>query len=168
MRLIFKIIDKTFQKINILKIKLMYGNRFQYESINTRGNLRVYMEDSGRCVIGNAFFNYGCSINCQEYIEIGKTCIFGENVKIYDHNHVFNKKNIPKACQGFTTAPIFIGNNVWIGSNCTILKGVHIGDNCVIGANCLINQDVPANTIVRNSTSITVEPIKFVEGLGDE
>lgn len=39
--------------------------------------------------------------------------------------------------------PIEIGNDVWIGANATILRGVHIGDGVVIGANALVNKDIP-------------------------
>lgn len=41
-----------------------------------------------------------------------------------------------------------IGNNVFIGMNSTILKGITIGNNVVIGANSLINKDIPDNSVV--------------------
>lgn len=44
-----------------------------------------------------------------------------------------------------------IGNDVWIGCNSTILRGVTIGDGAVIGANSLINKDVPPYSIVVGS-----------------
>lgn len=43
---------------------------------------------------------------------------------------------------------VCIGNNVFIGMNSTILKGVTIGDNVIIGANTLVNKSVPANSVV--------------------
>ena len=46
------------------------------------------------------------------------------------------------------TAPISIGNHVWIGAGATILKGVTIGDNAIIGAGSVVTKDVPPNTIV--------------------
>jgi acetyltransferase-like isoleucine patch superfamily enzyme len=49
---------------------------------------------------------------------------------------------------GYTTAPIKIGNNVWVGDKSTILKGVTIGDNVVVGANTLVNKDVPDNCVI--------------------
>lgn len=44
-------------------------------------------------------------------------------------------------------APIVIGENVWIGRNCRICKGVTIGDNSVIGSNSVVTKDVPANCV---------------------
>lgn len=41
-----------------------------------------------------------------------------------------------------------IGRDVWIGSGCTILQGVHIGDAAIIGAGSVVTKDVPENTIV--------------------
>jgi acetyltransferase-like isoleucine patch superfamily enzyme len=46
------------------------------------------------------------------------------------------------------TSGIVIGNNVWIGANCSILAGVTIGDNVTIGAGCVIREDIPSNTVV--------------------
>ena len=43
---------------------------------------------------------------------------------------------------------VSIGNNIFIGMNSTILKGVTIGDNVIIGANSLVNKDIPANSVV--------------------
>lgn len=44
-----------------------------------------------------------------------------------------------------------IGNDVWIGCNATILRGVTIGDGAVIGANSLVNKEVPPYAIVGGS-----------------
>ena len=41
-----------------------------------------------------------------------------------------------------------IGNNVWIGANCSIVAGVKIGNNVTIGAGCVIRKNIPSNTIV--------------------
>lgn len=40
-----------------------------------------------------------------------------------------------------------IGNNIWFGENCTVLKGVTIGDNCIIGYGSIVTKDIPANSI---------------------
>ena len=46
---------------------------------------------------------------------------------------------------------IKIGNNVYFGRNCTVLKGVTIGDNCIIGYGSLVMKDIPNNSVVAGS-----------------
>ena len=115
-----------------------------YFSLLIRDGAQVYIGE-------NVFINNACSINCLEKIEIGANTLLGEGVKMYDHNHKYGLEAdmlvVSKA--EFNTQPIRIGKNCWIGSNCTILKGVSIGDNCIVGANCLIYKDVPSNTMVK-------------------
>ena len=44
--------------------------------------------------------------------------------------------------------PVTIGNDVWIGANCTILPGVTIGNNVVVAAGAVVTKDVPDNCVV--------------------
>ena len=46
-----------------------------------------------------------------------------------------------------SSGKVVIGNNVYFGSDCKVLKGVTIGDNCIIGAGSLVNRDIPANSV---------------------
>lgn len=87
-------------------------------------------------------------------ITIGNNTIFGENVKVYDHNHQYKDIQTHIYKQGYSYAPISIGSNCWIASNVVILKGVTIGDNCVIGAGCVIYKDIPSDTIVVNKQDL--------------
>ena len=111
----------------------------------------------------NVFFNNGTSITAKEKIEIGDNCIFGENVKIYDHNHVFKELQKPIMEQGFSTKEIHIGSNCWLGSNVVVLRGANIGDNCVIGAGCIVSGDVPCNSLVRSVSNQTIEARKDIQ-----
>ena len=43
---------------------------------------------------------------------------------------------------------ISIGNNVWIGSNCVILKDVNIGDGAIIGAGTIVTRNIEMNEVV--------------------
>ncbi|MBZ4299525.1 hypothetical protein LAJ56_16345 [Streptococcus pneumoniae] len=47
----------------------------------------------------------------------------------------------------FKTAPVMIGENVWIGANSIVLKGVSIGENSVVAAGSVVTKDIPADTI---------------------
>ena len=107
----------------------------------------------------SVFFNNYCSVNCLEKISIGENTMFGEGVKLYDHNHAsgYEESILIVSKDQFETAPITIGKNCWIGSNVTILKGVTIGDNVIIGANCLIYKSIASNTVVKLKTEYIIE-----------
>ena len=56
--------------------------------------------------------------------------------------------------------PVTIGNDVWIGANCTILPGVTIGNNVVVAAGAVVTKDVPDNCVVGG---VPVKIIKEIE-----
>lgn len=74
---------------------------------------------------------------------IGKFCSISSGVNISPYNHNLS---------GLTTHPIgdyekqkkriFIGNDVLISLNVTIMEGIHIGDGAVIGAGAIVTHDV--------------------------
>lgn len=94
----------------------------------------------------DVFFNRGCYVASLESVTIGHDTILGEYVSIHDENHVFSGSG-PIRARGYTTKPIVIGSNAWIGAKATILAGVTIGDNAVIGANAVVTHDVPPFSI---------------------
>jgi len=109
----------------------------------------VMLYAKGQLNIGEKFgINKYSRIVAHERIDIGNNVTIGQFVSILDHDHryVFEGKNMQ--LDGYVTAPISIGNNVWIADKCTILKGVRIGNNVVIGANTLVHKDVPDNVVV--------------------
>jgi acetyltransferase-like isoleucine patch superfamily enzyme len=129
-------------------------------NVSFRDFCAIRLRENGKMIIGkNVFFNSFCSLTCHKSIIIGDNTIFGENVKIYDHNHKYNINNVLIKDQGFSTAPITIGNNCWIGSNVTILKGVNIGDNSVIGCGLIVYKDVPMNSVLINKQDIMIKTI---------
>ena len=141
---------------------LLFGSKFQSGGGTTwRKFFNIYLEDNAKIEIGrNCFFNHGCSINALESITIGDNCIFGENVKIYDHNHRFADKDMTIKNQGYTTSPVNIGNKCWIGSNVIILKGTEIGNSCVIGAGCVVTGRIPDYSIVTSNRELNIERMR--------
>lgn len=116
----------------------------------------ILLDKKATIEIGDdCFFNNDCSINALKSIKIGKGTIFGEGVKIYDHNHRFSDLQKSIKNQGFVSDEITIGNHCWIGSNVIILKGAKISDNCVIGAGVVVKEFIPSNTIVKQNLYIT-------------
>lgn len=119
-------------------------------------NFENFRLPSGKLILHDGvFINNSCSFNCMERIEIGNGTMMGEGVRFYDHDHSYTAEKIEK--WQWTTAPIRVGRDCWIGSNVTILKGVTIGDNTIIGAGCLVRNDIPANSVVYNDGHLIVK-----------
>lgn len=76
-------------------------------------------------------------------IEIGDDCLIAPFVYLVDSNHQIKKAELINK-QANETAPILIGNGVWIASNVTVLKGVTIEEGAVIAANSVVNSNIPA------------------------
>lgn len=152
-----RVIFKSFPKMNgnfriaiKKKSKLILGSNFR-----CRNNMSFRIYNEGYVEIGdNCFFNDGCSINCQKNVRIGNNVICGQNVMIFDHDHDY-KKNI----NDFICEEIIIGNNVWIGANVTILKGVSIGDDCVIAAGTVVRKNIKNNSFVHEKKDVSIKEV---------
>jgi len=92
----------------------------------------------------NVFINAGCCFQDQGGIVIGDDVLIGHNVVLATLKHGLP----PNKRKNLTPARINIGNNVWIGSNATILAGITIGNNSIIAAGALVSKDVLENVVV--------------------
>lgn len=112
--------------------------------------------DNGTLEIGDGtYFNRYCMISVHERVTIGKHCMFGPGVRIFDNNHVHSPES--GVSGKLTTGSISIGDNSWIASNAIILKGAHIGTNCVIGAGCIIRGEIPDGSVVVNRQDVIIK-----------
>lgn len=109
----------------------------------------------------NIYFGNNCEVNMNcvflddNRISIGDNALIAPNVQIYTAFHPTNAKDRfgePKEDGSFAfcktqTAPVTIGDNVWIGGGAIIMPGVTIGDNVVIGAGSVVTRDIPSDKI---------------------
>lgn len=109
----------------------------------------------------NIYFGNNCEVNMNctflddNRIVIGDNALIAPNVQIYTAYHPTNAADRfgePKEDGSFEfcktqTAPVIVGNNVWIGGGAIIMPGVTIGDNVVIGAGSVVTKDIPSNKI---------------------
>lgn len=115
----------------------------------------------GRLEIGARSYIGQYSVICaRQSIMIGTDCLIAEHVTIRDQDHRFGP-GLVAAQAGFETAPVTIGNNVWIGAKATMTKGVTIGDNAVIGANSVVTHDIPAHSVAVGA------PARVIRTIGD-
>lgn len=87
----------------------------------------------------NVFINSGCHFQDQGGIIIGNDVLIGHNVVIATINHNLDPINKRKN----SYQKVIIEDNVWLGSNVTILPGVKIGKWSVIAAGAVVTKDVP-------------------------
>lgn len=129
------ILEKGFTlELNGSGATVHIGNNFY-----SRRNSHIICENGELLIGDDIFLNYNVSITCLEKIQIGQGTLIANNVVIVDHDHDGSE---------FKTAPIVIGNGVWIGANATILKGVTIEDGAVIAAGAVVTRNISKDTIV--------------------
>ena len=117
---------------------LLINNNFKIYS-----GAKIYINKNAELILGSGYINHNANISCFEKIVIGNNVSISENVVIRDSD---NHEII--GSKGFKTKPIVIGDNVWIGLNVIILKGVKIGNGAVIAAGSVVTKDVLPNTLV--------------------
>ena len=127
--------------------------------------------ENGRCTIGDFTLLNGALIMVEEKIDMGSHCLISWNVGIADSDfHPLEPtqrlidaqalapffKDRP-ARPKLKTAPVRIADNVWIGMNAVILKGVTIGENSVIAAGSVVTKSVPPNVVVAGNPAVVVK-----------
>lgn len=114
---------------------------------------KVYIQpnfncDSGKNIsVGKDFLtNYNVTILDIAKVCIGDYCMIGPNTLITTVGHPLTARGRrEKKAKG---EPVNIGNDVWIGGNCSILPGVTIGNNVVVAAGAVVTKNVPDNCVV--------------------
>tara|TARA_Y100000991_G_C21928090_1_gene329580 strand:- start:144 stop:710 length:567 start_codon:yes stop_codon:yes gene_type:complete len=104
------------------------------------------MEKDTEIKVGNFVELIGCFIRIRYGLEIGDRSIITPGVKIIDHDHLISPKK--RKLKEYPGKKIKIGNDVWVGYNAMILKGVNIGDGAIVAAGSVVTKDVKSNTIV--------------------
>lgn len=103
--------------------------------------------------IGNNCGFSGTVIGAFKYIKIGNNVRSGANTLITDSDWHLDDPRVGES------KDVNIGDNVWLGINVVILKGVTIGDNTLIGANSVVTRDIPANVIAAGNPCKVIKNI---------
>jgi acetyltransferase-like isoleucine patch superfamily enzyme len=110
--------------------------------------------NGSRLIVGDGCGFSGTVIGCFDEIILGNNVRCGANTLITDSDWHLNDPRAGKP------SPVNIGNNVWLGVNVTVLKGVSIGENTVIGANSLVVKNIPANVIAAGNPCKVLKKIE--------
>jgi acetyltransferase-like isoleucine patch superfamily enzyme len=95
-----------------------------------------------------------CSLNHYSIIYGHGGVTIGDYVRVAAHTvlvatqHVFERTDVPICHQGVEGRAITIEDDVWIGTNCTVLGGVTIGKGAIVAAGAVVTKDVEPYSIV--------------------
>lgn len=113
------------------------------------GDVRFYfgctLAVDGKFSMKSGYVNHYSKIFCRNQISIGENVVIAPEVIIRDSDQ--HQIIDPEGNKKPLSAPIQIGDHVWIGTRAVILKGVHIGSNVVIAAGALVTRDIPDNCL---------------------
>ena len=92
-------------------------------------------------------FNVGCVFDLAAPITVGDHVSVGHQVRFL---------TCERSESGAAAAPIAVGDGAWLGARCTVLGGVTIGAGAVVGAGVTVFEDVPAQTLVTGSQTVSL------------
>lgn len=151
---VFSIIEKTywFAWRNVQKQKLLACGK------NVFISRHCHLTNETISIGNDVYIGQGCRFQSTlSKITIGNHVMFGPNVSIHGGNHrtdligVYMKDislndKLPENDQD-----VIISDDVWVGANAIILKGVTIGEGSIVGAGSIVTTDVPPYTIIVGS-----------------
>lgn len=139
----------------------------------------IFEGHQGHVVIGNkTFINKDTKIMSVNNITIGNNVTISFGVMIYDHDShsldyrdrqndilkILETQNLNNDIENknwgcVKSAPIVIGDNVWIGFQAAILKGVTVGEGAIIAAKAVVTKNVPAWSVVAGNPARVVKEL---------
>lgn len=125
-----------------------FSNCTRANHVGLNRNCHFSVRKDGRLRIGNNCGFSGTVIYVSREVTIGDNVLFGGNCTITDSDHHPLDCRSRRDSTGLVAAaPVTIEDDVWVGLNATILKGVRIGRGAVIAAGALVVSDVPPLSI---------------------
>ena len=147
--------------------KVIIGDRFicrsgdNFNPLCSNRRASFYLTNGAKLIIKDGVGMSSPTIWCAKGITIGRNAHIGANCIIIDTDvHSFNylhRNFIDEITSDVIPQEIVIGDDVWIGTNCIILKGVTIGARSIIGAGSIVTKDIPADCVAAGN------PCKFIK-----
>ena len=148
------------------------GNNLTINGNNncTAGNAvcRISVAKDGFLKIGNNVGMNGVNLFCSKSIAIGNNTIIGGGTKIFDtnfHSLDYMVRRDKKRFNEGRSAAITIEDDVFIGTNCIIEKGVRIGARSIIAAGSVVVKDVPPDCVAGGNPCKVIKIISKNEEL---
>jgi acetyltransferase-like isoleucine patch superfamily enzyme len=112
---------------------------------------KICVGESGVLCFGTRFrIAANSSIICFDSITFGDDVLFSWDILVMDTDFHETINTLTDGVNRNVTKPIFLGNNVWVGTRCLILKGTKVPNNTIVGAGSLLNKtyDIEENCLL--------------------
>lgn len=157
----FNMIEDPFKDVRPSRLILHPNSRLVCTGhIQSFESVRIECLPGAVLEIGHkSYINHDSEIRCREHVSIGNNVSIAYNVLIQDSDYhtMYDENGTPKP----ETKPIVIEDDVWIGANAIVLKGVTLGKGCVVAAGAVVTKSVPAYALVGgNPARIIKQDIK--------
>src|SRR5207302_7854179 len=111
----------------------------------------------------HTFIGHNCSFLVAKSITIGEHCLLASGIRIADFDgHPIDagqrRRNEPYSAESIK--PVRIGNDVWIGAGCYVMKGVRIGDRSIIGAGSVVTTDIPNDVVAAGNPARIIKSLR--------
>lgn len=114
--------------------QLEHGIYFHYDGI--------YSDGPSICIGDNVFIGNHTEFNITEKIIVGNNCLIAAGCRFVDHNHSFHLGELIRE-QLAPKSKIILENDVWLGCNVIVLKGITIGKGAIVAAGSVVNKSIP-------------------------
>ena len=102
----------------------------------------------------NSEINSNCFLLVKDRVEIGENSTLAYGVSVITSANPNGPKNKLAQLYPKMTAPVIIGDDVWVGANAMLLPGVTIGNMSVVAAGAVVTKDVPSGVLVAGNPAI--------------
>lgn len=131
--------------------KKVYIHFKKTKYIGDHADLRDFCQIQGKGIV-----EIGCNsgigefgiIRSSNHVHIGNNVLIGPRVFITDSDHGFESRCTPIYLQDIKSDKVIIEDDVWIGANVIILKGISVGTGAIIGAGSVVTKNVPKYSVV--------------------
>jgi acetyltransferase-like isoleucine patch superfamily enzyme len=108
----------------------------------------IYAPGPSIVVRDRVFIGFGCEFNVRKRVEIGDDCLIASGCKFIDHDHGTASRDMPMRLQtSGAEAEITLEQDVWLGVNVVVLKGVRIGRGAIVAAGAVVTHSIPGYEI---------------------